>query len=120
MDLMQCTIITSLIPGELSKHQWIKDKFSDLVIVISVKKVAFLFRLFPDRLTAYVTKVFAMASNYISIPSDVLCGAIRFLILSAQQPNGRFIEVGNPMSTTVTVRAHNLCLFFFFVTRMAS
>ncbi|XP_075896440.1 complement C3-like [Nelusetta ayraudi] len=65
------------------------------------------FAMYPEStpntwLTAYVTKVFAMASNYISIPSEVLCGAIRFLILSAQQPNGRFIEVGYAMSGTVT------------------
>lgn len=91
-------------------------KFSDLAImsVFNVKKVTLLLLPFPDRLTAYVTKVFAMASNYISIPSEVLCGAIRFLILSAQQPNGRFIEVGYAMSGTVTVRAHNLYLFFVF------
>lgn len=88
-------------------------KFSDLAImsVFNVKKETLL--PFPDRLTAYVTKVFAMASNYISIPSEVLCGAIRFLILRAQQPNGRFIEVGSAMSGTVTVRAHNLYLFCF-------
>lgn len=81
--------------------------------VFNVKKITLLLLPFPDRLTAYVTKVFAMASNYISIPSEVLCGAIKFLILSAQQPNGRFIEVGYAMSGTVTVRAHNLYLFFF-------
>lgn len=64
---------------------------------------------FHCRLTAYVVKVFAMARNYIYIPPDVLCGAIRFLILHARQPDGRFIEVGNRMS--YRVRARNLNLF---------
>lgn len=67
---------------------------------------------FPCRLTAYVVKVFAMARNYIYIPPDVLCGAIRFLILHARQPNGRFIEVGDRMGPAMSVCARNLNLFF--------
>lgn len=56
---------------------------------------------FQRRLTAYVVKVFAMARNYIYIPADVLCGAIKFLILHARQRDGRFIEVGSRMSYRV-------------------
>lgn len=61
-----------------------------------------------------------MASVYIHVPSDVLCGAIRFLILSAQEPNGRFNEVGYPMSGSMTVRARSLDLFFSFFSFVAS
>ncbi|KAI5089750.1 complement C3-H1-like precursor [Silurus meridionalis] len=43
-------------------------------------------------LTAYVAKVFAMASDLISIQEDVLCSAIKWLILNVQMPDGTFIE----------------------------
>ncbi|MED6258026.1 hypothetical protein ATANTOWER_001900, partial [Ataeniobius toweri] len=45
-------------------------------------------------LTAYVAKVFAMASNLIAVQSDHICGAVKFLILQVQQPDGMFKEVG--------------------------
>ncbi|KAF7689262.1 hypothetical protein HF521_012615 [Silurus meridionalis] len=44
------------------------------------------------RLTAYVVKVFAMATDYISIDKNVLCSAIKWLILNAQMPDGTFKE----------------------------
>lgn len=34
----------------------------------------------PTRLTAFVVKVFALASNLIAIDSQVLCGAVKWLI----------------------------------------
>ncbi|KAI5623490.1 complement component c3a precursor [Silurus asotus] len=43
-------------------------------------------------LTAYVAKVFAMASDLISVQEDVLCSAIKWLILNVQLPDGTFIE----------------------------
>lgn len=46
------------------------------------------------RLTAYVAKVFAMANNLVAVPNDMICGAVKFLILNAQQPDGMFKEVG--------------------------
>ncbi|KAL3996131.1 solute carrier family 38 (sodium-coupled neutral amino acid transporter), member 3 [Sarotherodon galilaeus] len=46
-------------------------------------------------LTAYVVKVFALANNLIAVQSEVICNAIRFLIVNTQQPNGMFMEVGS-------------------------
>uniref|UniRef100_UPI0037E81A37 complement C3-like n=1 Tax=Semicossyphus pulcher TaxID=241346 RepID=UPI0037E81A37 len=45
-------------------------------------------------LTAYVAKVFAMANNLVAVQSSVICDAVKFLILNAQQPDGMFREVG--------------------------
>ncbi|CAJ1053159.1 complement C3 [Xyrichtys novacula] len=45
-------------------------------------------------LTAYVVKVFSMASNVVAMQKNVICDAVKFLILNAQQPDGLFIEVG--------------------------
>uniref|UniRef100_A0A3P9MTA9 Complement C3 n=1 Tax=Poecilia reticulata TaxID=8081 RepID=A0A3P9MTA9_POERE len=46
-------------------------------------------------LTAYVTKVFSLAYNLIAVQNDHICGAVKYLILNAQQPDGMFREVGN-------------------------
>ncbi|XP_067296767.1 complement C3-like [Pseudorasbora parva] len=43
-------------------------------------------------LTAYVAKVFAMASSLIPIEDNVLCSALKWLILRKQQPDGSFKE----------------------------
>ncbi|XP_023572801.1 complement C3 isoform X2 [Octodon degus] len=45
-------------------------------------------------LTAYVVKVFALAVNLIGIDSEVLCGAVKWLILEKQKPDGVFQEDG--------------------------
>ncbi|KAK0147122.1 Complement C3 [Merluccius polli] len=45
-------------------------------------------------LTAYAAKVFAMAYNLVDIDKNVLCGAIRWVILNSQMPNGRFVKIG--------------------------
>ncbi|XP_037619831.1 complement C3-like isoform X4 [Sebastes umbrosus] len=45
-------------------------------------------------LTAYVAKVFAMASSLVDVQSKDICDAVQFLILNAQQPDGLFREVG--------------------------
>uniref|UniRef100_A0AAR2M1F9 Anaphylatoxin-like domain-containing protein n=1 Tax=Pygocentrus nattereri TaxID=42514 RepID=A0AAR2M1F9_PYGNA len=51
---------------------------------------------FNDRdviwLTAYVAKVFAMASGLVPIQENVLCSALQWLVLNAQMPDGIFIE----------------------------
>ncbi|XP_075062652.1 complement C3 [Mixophyes fleayi] len=52
---------------------------------------------FKDRpastwLTAYVAKVFAMAQSLVDIESNVLCGAVKWLILEKQKPDGLFKE----------------------------
>ncbi|KAM7009820.1 complement C3-like [Tautogolabrus adspersus] len=46
-------------------------------------------------LTAYVAKVFSMANNLVAFENYVICDAIKFLILNAQQPDGVFREVGS-------------------------
>ncbi|KAF5897105.1 complement C3-like, partial [Clarias magur] len=43
-------------------------------------------------LTAYVAKVFALASDIISVDENVLCSAVKWLILNAQMPDGTFKE----------------------------
>ncbi|KAM8972764.1 complement C3-like isoform 2-T2 [Pelodytes ibericus] len=43
-------------------------------------------------LTAYVVKVFSMAYNMIYIEKEVLCGAVQWLILNKQMPDGIFQE----------------------------
>ncbi|KAG8441479.1 hypothetical protein GDO86_007007 [Hymenochirus boettgeri] len=43
-------------------------------------------------LTAYVAKVFAMAQDFADIDSNVLCGAVKWLILQKQKPDGLFEE----------------------------
>lgn len=45
-------------------------------------------------LTAYVVKVFSLAANLIAIDSHVLCGAVKWLILEKQKPDGVFQEDG--------------------------
>ncbi|KFV52591.1 Complement C3, partial [Tyto alba] len=52
---------------------------------------------FKDRpsstwLTAYVTKVFAMAIKLVDIEPEVVCGAVKWLILEKQKPDGIFQE----------------------------
>lgn len=60
--------------------------------------------LFSLRLTAYVAKVFAMASNLVSIQSSVICDAIRFLITNTQNSDGSFREIGKVYSGGMNVR----------------
>ncbi|XP_076826778.1 complement C3-like isoform X3 [Brachyhypopomus gauderio] len=43
-------------------------------------------------LTAYVAKVFAMANDLIAIQENVLCSALKWLILNTQMPDGMFKE----------------------------
>nr|1QSJ_A Chain A, COMPLEMENT C3 PRECURSOR [Rattus norvegicus]1QSJ_B Chain B, COMPLEMENT C3 PRECURSOR [Rattus norvegicus]1QSJ_C Chain C, COMPLEMENT C3 PRECURSOR [Rattus norvegicus]1QSJ_D Chain D, COMPLEMENT C3 PRECURSOR [Rattus norvegicus] len=45
-------------------------------------------------LTAYVSRVFSLAANLIAIDSQVLCGAVKWLILEKQKPDGVFQEDG--------------------------
>ncbi len=43
-------------------------------------------------MTAYVAKVFAMANNFVIIEENVLCSALKWLVLNKQQPDGSFKE----------------------------
>ncbi|PIO39686.1 hypothetical protein AB205_0048090 [Aquarana catesbeiana] len=53
---------------------------------------AFVARPASTWLTAYVAKVFAMARPFMDIEVNVLCGAIKWLILEKQKPDGLFKE----------------------------
>ncbi|XP_027706662.1 complement C3 [Vombatus ursinus] len=55
---------------------------------------AFINRQSSTWLTAYVVKVFSMATNLIAIDAQVLCGAVKWLILESQRPDGMFQEDG--------------------------
>ncbi|XP_051749274.1 complement C3 [Ctenopharyngodon idella] len=57
-------------------------------------------------LTAYVAKVFAMASNIINIDQNVICSALKWLILNKQLPNGVFKEDAPVMSGSMTGNVH--------------
>ncbi|XP_028998601.1 complement C3-like [Betta splendens] len=45
-------------------------------------------------LTAYVVKVLSMANSLVAVETNVICEAVKFLILNTQQPDGLFKEVG--------------------------
>ncbi|XP_073325595.1 LOW QUALITY PROTEIN: uncharacterized protein [Pagrus major] len=64
------------------------------------------FAVYPENqsstwLTAYVAKVFAMANNLVAVQNYLICDAVRFLILKAQQPDGMFTEDGYVLSSTM-------------------
>ncbi|XP_041830696.1 complement C3-like [Melanotaenia boesemani] len=53
-------------------------------------------------LTAFVAKVFAMANSLVAVDRSHICDAIKFLIFKAQQPDGRFSEVGRVLQKEFT------------------
>ncbi|XP_029772341.1 complement C3-like [Suricata suricatta] len=53
-------------------------------------------------LTAYVVKVFSLASNLIAIQANVLCGAVKWLILYRQNGSGAFQEDGTVFQQEMT------------------
>ncbi|XP_036969786.1 complement C3-like isoform X2 [Acanthopagrus latus] len=64
------------------------------------------FAVYPYRqsstwLTAYVAKVFAMANSLVAVQRNLICDAVKFLILNAQQPNGMFTEDGYVLSSSM-------------------
>uniref|UniRef100_A0A669AZC0 Complement component c3a, duplicate 5 n=1 Tax=Oreochromis niloticus TaxID=8128 RepID=A0A669AZC0_ORENI len=54
-------------------------------------------------LTAYVAKVFAMAHHLVAIQDNVICDAVKYLILKGQQPDGVFKEFAPVLQGTMTV-----------------
>ncbi|KAH1176304.1 hypothetical protein KIL84_021038, partial [Mauremys mutica] len=52
-------------------------------------------------LTAYVAKVFSLASKLVPIQSEVICGAVKWLILEKQKPDGIFQENAPVMSKSM-------------------
>uniref|UniRef100_A0A674BSR2 Complement C3-like n=1 Tax=Salmo trutta TaxID=8032 RepID=A0A674BSR2_SALTR len=56
---------------------------------------------FDHELTAYVAKVFAMSNSLIVISEDVLCSAVKWLVMERQRPNGIFEETGKLLHPTM-------------------
>ncbi|XP_034545799.1 complement C3-like [Notolabrus celidotus] len=57
------------------------------------------FAVFPNHqsstwLTACVVKVFAMVYNLVQVDRNVICAAVKFIILNTQQADGAFREIG--------------------------
>ncbi|CAB1344823.1 unnamed protein product [Coregonus sp. 'balchen'] len=52
---------------------------------------------------AYVAKVFAMADPFITISGDVLCSAVKWLVVERQRPNGIFEESGTIWTPSMMV-----------------
>ncbi|CAL8354816.1 unnamed protein product [Boreogadus saida] len=46
-------------------------------------------------LTSYVAKLFSMAFYLVDIDINIICGAIKWVILRSQQPDGRSMEIGH-------------------------
>ncbi|XP_074836426.1 A.superbus venom factor 1-like [Carettochelys insculpta] len=64
---------------------------------LAYKKSDFSYAAFTGRpsstwLTAYVVKVFAMSKKLVPIDNQVICGAVKWLILEKQKPDGVFQE----------------------------
>ncbi|XP_074529771.1 complement C3-like [Halichoeres trimaculatus] len=53
-------------------------------------------------LTAYVVKMFSMIHNFLPVQKVVICGAVKFLILNVQRPDGSFREHGGVIQTEMT------------------
>uniref|UniRef100_A0A452SFQ1 Complement C3 n=1 Tax=Ursus americanus TaxID=9643 RepID=A0A452SFQ1_URSAM len=65
---------------------------------------AFVKRASSTWLTAYVVKVFSLAANLIAIDAQVLCGAVKWLIIEKQKPDGIFSEDGPVIHQEMIVR----------------
>ncbi|XP_030635397.1 complement C3 isoform X2 [Chanos chanos] len=73
-------------------------------------------------LTAYVAKVFAMASDLISNEDNAICRPLKWLILNAQLPDGRFKEdapvIHGEMVGNVRGKDADVCLTAFVLIAM--
>ncbi|XP_040271047.1 venom factor-like [Bufo bufo] len=83
--------------GENRRSEAIKNIKQGYAQQLVYRKPDSSYAAFKDRpastwLTAYVAKVFAMAQPLVDIESNVLCGAIKWLTLQKQKPDGMFKE----------------------------
>ena len=78
-------------------------------VILCLSKSIGSYVVFPTpRLTAYVVKVFSLAANLIAIDSQVLCGAVKWLILEKQKPDGVFQEDGPVIHQEMIVRGRGI------------
>ncbi|XP_063787119.1 A.superbus venom factor 1-like [Pseudophryne corroboree] len=83
--------------GVDKRNQAINNIKQGYIQQLVYRKVDNSYAAFKDRpastwLTAYVAKVFGMAQTLMDVDNDVLCGAIKWLILQKQKPDGLFKE----------------------------
>ncbi|KAK1803103.1 hypothetical protein P4O66_021635 [Electrophorus voltai] len=76
------------------------------------------FAIFSNRpgstwLTAYVVRMFSMASELVRIEKNIICDAIKWLILKTQMPNGVFKEVESVSSSAMGGKATQLTMTAF-------
>lgn len=76
----------------------------NILWMIDIMNAALHFLISILRLTAYVAKVFAMASSLVPIESSVICNAVSFLIRKTQNLDGSFREIGRVYSPSMNVR----------------
>ncbi len=119
MGLLLRILITKAAPGEACEHAsrthsvciLLSDYVRIDVLHVQINETKLLLPLLFSpllsslRLTAYVVKVFAMASNLVPVESRHICDAVKFLIHNAQQSEGLFWEVGRVSHRQMIVRA---------------
>uniref|UniRef100_A0AAR2JP78 Anaphylatoxin-like domain-containing protein n=1 Tax=Pygocentrus nattereri TaxID=42514 RepID=A0AAR2JP78_PYGNA len=64
-------------------------------------------------LTAYVVRMFSMADSLVSIDHNVICNAVKWLILNAQMPDGVFRELYSVSSSAMQGKASPLTMTAF-------
>ncbi|XP_072513380.1 complement C3-like [Salminus brasiliensis] len=64
-------------------------------------------------LTAYVVRILSKASNLVSLEENVICDAVKWLILKAQMPDGVFNEVFKISSSAMGGKATQLSMTAF-------
>lgn len=73
-----------------------------------------------QRLTAYVGKVFALASDIISVEENVLCSALKWLILNSQMPDGTFKESAPVYHAEMVVSYAQICILLKLLTHITN
>ena len=54
-----------------------------------------------------------MANSLVAVQRNLICDAVKFLILNAQQPNGMFTEDGYVLSSSMRVSVSFSLIWFF-------
>lgn len=83
-----------------------------LKLLSLIQTQRFCWLLLSSRLTAYVAKLFAMASDVVHIDQNVICSALRWLILNKQLPGGVFVEHAPVIHGAMTVS--DTCIKYHF------
>ncbi|XP_076845466.1 complement C3-like [Brachyhypopomus gauderio] len=69
-------------------------------------------------LTAYVVRVFSMASDLVTIDKSIICDAMKWLILNTQMPSGMFREVYSVSSSAMGGKDSGLTMTSFVLIAM--